>query len=519
MTRVSILTVCKDGAETLGRCLDGVAAQEWPGLEHVVQDGVSTDGTADLLRAHAGRVDLQLVSEPDDGIHDAVVRALRRSTGDIVGFSWADEALLPGAVQHAVAAFEARPELGALYGTVIETDEMGRDQKVRTWPDWSFGEVFLYRLVPPVCAAFFRRRALEELFLPAALVAGDCFEWLLWVTVGARHPVQRIPETLARYAQHPGQLSRQPDVVDEYPARLSRSIDALTAGGLLSPELAARTAVVKSNVHLWAMDWLAGDCDDLMGGARHLRAALTLDTGAVRASAVPWGCACRLLGRGEAAWVVDALDGMTAAGASNAGANLLRALGRAQLGDEQAARAIEGLLVRVSDGPAVADAIAKVIEELAGSGRKREAERSLDVLRRLARLTSTWHLALALVLGELGQWDEALALLRERDESDEGASEWRELRMQLQLQLCTRDPAVRMVIGEIAGRDAAIEPTEARSMARELARIVGGRTAGSATAAPSEGLAMVATVVMVEADRLGFRALAEQVGTFAARVD
>jgi hypothetical protein len=514
MTRVSILTVCKDGADSLGRCLDGVAAQEWPDLEHIVQDGVSTDGTADLLAAHAGRVDLQLVSEPDDGIHDAFVRALRRATGDIVGFSWADEALLPGAVRHAVAAFEARPELGALYGTVIETDEAGRDQRVRAWPDWSFGEVFLYRLVPPVCAAFFRRSALEELFLPAAAVAGDCFEWLLWITVGARHPVQRIPETLAWYAQRPGQLSRQPDVVDEYPARLSRSIDALTAAGMLPPELAARTAIVKSNIHLWAMDWLTSDCHDLVGGTRHLRAALAHDAGAVRASAVPWACACRLLGRGEAIWVVEAVDHMAAAGASNPGVILLHALGQAQLGREMAT---EALLVTVADGPSVAGTIAKVIEDLASAGRPREAERSLEMLRRLSRLTPAWRRTLALVLGDLGRLDEALAILAEETETVGLDPGWCTLRRQLELLLCTRNPAVRTVIGELAGRNAPIEPEEAKVMAKELARIVTGRAEGQ-TAAPSNGLAMLAAVVMVEADRLGFRDLVDEVGAFVARV-
>lgn len=516
MTRVSILTVCKDGADLLGGCLDGIAAQEWPDLEHVVQDACSTDGTLDLLRAHARRVDLRLASEPDDGIHDAFVRALRRSTGDIVGFSWADEALLPGAVEHAVATLEARPELGAIYGTVVESDEHGREERVRAWPDWSFDEVFLYRLVPPVCAAFFRRRALEELFLPAADAAGDCFEWLLWITVGARHRVQRIPRTLARYAQRPGQLSRQPEVVDEYPARLSRAIDALEASGLLAPELAGRTSIVKANIHLWAMDWLTSDCDDLAGGARHLREALALDPGAVRASAVPWAYACRLLGRGETAWALRALDEMIAAGAGSSGATLLRVLGRAQRGVIVDA-ASEALLATVSDGPSIAGALASLVANLEKAGRPNEAQRTLEALRRLARLTPSWRFTLALVLGELGRPDEALALLGGYEVAAGLDPESRAIRRQLELLLCARDPAVRTVIGELAGRRAPIEPHEAAIMAKELARVVS--DAAPEPAPPSDALAMVATVVMVEADRQGFRALVEEVGAFAARID
>jgi hypothetical protein len=156
-----------------------------------------------------------------------------------------------------------------------------------------------------------------------------------------------------------------------------------------------------------------------------------------------------------------------------------------------------------------------VIEDLAASGRNREAERSLDVLRRLARRSPTWHLTLALVLGELGRWDEAQTFLTERDESEDDDAESRRFRMQLELRLCTQDLAVRTVIGEIAGRSTPIERTEAKVMAEELVRIVMERTAGSAIAAPSEGLAMVATIVMVEADRRGFRAITEGLGALS----
>ena len=56
-----------------------------PEIEHIVVDGASTDGTADVVRALGIRV-AHLVSGPDRGIYDAFDKGLRLASGDIVAY-------------------------------------------------------------------------------------------------------------------------------------------------------------------------------------------------------------------------------------------------------------------------------------------------------------------------------------------------------------------------------------------------------------------------------------------------
>jgi len=88
--RISVITVCYNSARTIERSLQSVAAQDWSAIEHIVVDGASTDGTIEILNRFRSRL-AYLVSEPDNGIYDAMNKGLAQATGDIVCFLNADD--------------------------------------------------------------------------------------------------------------------------------------------------------------------------------------------------------------------------------------------------------------------------------------------------------------------------------------------------------------------------------------------------------------------------------------------
>src|SRR5262245_53799273 len=85
---VTIIIGVRNGAATLARCLDSIAAQTLTSRETIVMDGASTDGTVGLLKA---RADVQWRSEPDRGLYDAWNKALRLRRGAWVLFLGADD--------------------------------------------------------------------------------------------------------------------------------------------------------------------------------------------------------------------------------------------------------------------------------------------------------------------------------------------------------------------------------------------------------------------------------------------
>lgn len=85
---LSVITVCRNAAAHLSRTIASVASQtERNQFEYLIVDGASTDATADLIRsaAAAGQVD-RWISEPDNGIYDAMNKAAGLAKGEFILF-------------------------------------------------------------------------------------------------------------------------------------------------------------------------------------------------------------------------------------------------------------------------------------------------------------------------------------------------------------------------------------------------------------------------------------------------
>lgn len=108
---VSILIVTYNAERDLQKCLDSIASQIYPRLELLIIDGGSTDDTIKIVKANAKLVDFFL-SEPDEGIYDAMNKGLNYINGDWVYFMGADDTLLPGFSQ---MLFSTLDDSGTIY--------------------------------------------------------------------------------------------------------------------------------------------------------------------------------------------------------------------------------------------------------------------------------------------------------------------------------------------------------------------------------------------------------------------
>ncbi len=100
---VSYVTVVRNARATLQRTLASVRAQQWDAVEHIVVDGLSDDGTRDIIQAHADQIDYY-VSEADEGLYHALNKALSMVHGDLVCVLNADDWLTPDAAAIAARA-------------------------------------------------------------------------------------------------------------------------------------------------------------------------------------------------------------------------------------------------------------------------------------------------------------------------------------------------------------------------------------------------------------------------------
>ena len=92
--RVSLVTPSLNQGRFLEAALRSVHDQGYPELEHVVMDGGSTDGSADILARWANRLSA-CESAPDGGMYDALQRGFLRTTGEVMGWLNADDLHAP----------------------------------------------------------------------------------------------------------------------------------------------------------------------------------------------------------------------------------------------------------------------------------------------------------------------------------------------------------------------------------------------------------------------------------------
>lgn len=203
---ISILTPSYGYARYLGDAIDSVLSQALPGVEHVIVDGASTDGTVELLESYDGEV--VWVSEPDDGQSDALNRALTLSSAPLVGWLNADEFYLPGALAVVHATFRD-PHVDVVYGDAVFVDEQAG--LLRLVPQHRFDRTTLRRYGPFIqsCSVFFRREALGS--APWDVTSHRLMDWELYLRLadeGKRFAY--VPAPLAAFRVHDERVTAAP---------------------------------------------------------------------------------------------------------------------------------------------------------------------------------------------------------------------------------------------------------------------------------------------------------------------
>lgn len=131
--RFAIVTPSYQQAAFLERCLRSVLSQPGVSCDYVVQDGGSTDGSREIIAAHAERLHAW-TSERDAGQADAIARGFARTTGatdDVMAWLNSDDAYLPGALATVADFFARHPQVDVVYGHRCVIDE--HDRWIGSW--------------------------------------------------------------------------------------------------------------------------------------------------------------------------------------------------------------------------------------------------------------------------------------------------------------------------------------------------------------------------------------------------
>lgn len=141
MIKFTVVTITYNAAAVFGRTADSVMRQDYRGIEHLIVDGASKDGTKELAEAYKRKSDsmgngheIRIISEPDKGLYDAMNKGLRLATGDYVCFMNAGDFFPDGGTLSLIcskARLEERLSEGSELPAVLygDTDWVDNDGK------------------------------------------------------------------------------------------------------------------------------------------------------------------------------------------------------------------------------------------------------------------------------------------------------------------------------------------------------------------------------------------------------
>lgn len=125
MEKISIITITYNSENVIEKTLKSVLQQEYRPLEYVLVDGASGDRTVEIIESYlplfeASGIQVSFKSEPDKGISDAFNKGIVRASGDIIGITNADDAILPGMLAYVAESFPQ--DVDVFYGNILWED-------------------------------------------------------------------------------------------------------------------------------------------------------------------------------------------------------------------------------------------------------------------------------------------------------------------------------------------------------------------------------------------------------------
>ena len=160
--KISIITVVWNNIKTINDTIDSVLSQTYKNIEYIVIDGGSTDGTLSVLESRRDQLSA-LVSEPDEGIYDAMNKGIKLAKGDVIGFLNSDDFYLNDKVISKVASeFERDIFLDASYANLIYVDQTNTSKIIRYFKTGEFKQGLFLKGWCPAHPTFFVRRSVYE---------------------------------------------------------------------------------------------------------------------------------------------------------------------------------------------------------------------------------------------------------------------------------------------------------------------------------------------------------------------
>lgn len=121
--KITIVTPAYNSAQYIEECILSIKKQRYKNYEHIIIDGGSTDGTLEILKKYEGTYPMRWISEPDEGMYDAINKGFSLANGSVYAWLNSDDFYFPWTLQVAANVFQKR-EIQWLSGIPSNTQQL-----------------------------------------------------------------------------------------------------------------------------------------------------------------------------------------------------------------------------------------------------------------------------------------------------------------------------------------------------------------------------------------------------------
>lgn len=130
--KISIITTCYNREATIRDSIESVLSQDYFNIEYIVVDGASKDQSMNIINEYKDRIST-IISEPDNGMYEAINKGIRAATGDFIGLMHSDDLFYDNQIISKLVKQLKQTNSEIIYGNGIFVDKSTQAKVVRNW--------------------------------------------------------------------------------------------------------------------------------------------------------------------------------------------------------------------------------------------------------------------------------------------------------------------------------------------------------------------------------------------------
>lgn len=164
--KISVITVSYNSENTIKDTIESVLEQTFRDIEYIVVDGLSNDGTIDIVKSYEDQfrskgISFKWISEKDNGLYDAINKGIKIATGDVIGILNSDDFYLDNMVLNDIAG-SFNSNIDCTYGNLVYVKADNTDIVCRRWVSKDFKKGLFEKSWTPAHPTFYCKKSIYE---------------------------------------------------------------------------------------------------------------------------------------------------------------------------------------------------------------------------------------------------------------------------------------------------------------------------------------------------------------------